>query len=147
MAVKDPRLALAQKRVQALDHLHQCTSRQAELIHQGDLDGLLTLLQGEKQRALLLWGQIEKQWKTAAQDDRPWPDAGQHRLYREQVQRGHELLERIVHLEQQCQQHMHARRQELSAQMQQANRANQAAQAYTGQPQPASGQLDLLSDA
>ncbi|GEM_PF-6054010 len=148
MPQNDLRLALAQKRLQALEQLHQLVCRQAELVEQGDLDELLRLLQGPKQRVLLAWGQIEKRWQAAAREDCPWTDSQQQRLYQNQVRQGQQLLERIVALEMQCEQRMQSRREELGRQIQQIHHSHQVAQAYAQGPQPSpSGQLDLLSDA
>ncbi len=148
MAQIDLRLALAQKRLQTLEQLHQLVCRQVQLVEQGELDELLSLLQGPKQRVLLAWGQIEKQWKTAAQEQCPWQDAQQHQLYRNQVQQGQRILEQIVLLEQQCEHCMRSRQKELEQQIQQVHHSHQAAQAYVQGPhEPTPGQLDLLSDA
>ncbi len=148
MAPVDVRLVLAQKRLQTLEELHRLACRQAELVEQAELDELLRLLQGPKQRVLLAWGEIEKKWQAAAGEDRPWDDPQQRRLYRDQVQRGQQVLERIVALEQQCEQRMQSRREELGRQIQRMHHSHQAAQAYgQGPHEPAPGQLDLLSDA
>lgn len=148
MPQTDIRLLLAQKRLQALEQLHRLVRRQAELVEAGQLDELLQLLQGAKQRALLAWGQIEKKWRETAREQLPWDDPQQQRLCQEQLRQGRQVLERIVALEMQCEQCMQSRREELGRQIQQMHHSQQAAQAYSQGPQVASpGQLDLLSDA
>ena len=115
-----------------LEQLLAVGQRQSELINEGDLPTLLQLL-STKQRLILALRSTENELAPYQQEDpeaRVWPSPESRAECAADAEVCNRLLPQVVALEKSHEEQMTTRRDEVSAQLQQAQSAQVASSAY-----------------
>jgi hypothetical protein len=133
---------------QCLVQLRDMGRRQAELIEEGNMTGLLELLTA-KQRHLEQLRQIERgldPFRDQDPEGRRWRTIEDRRRCSKQTEECERLLAEIIDREKQSEGVLLRRRDEAATRLQSAHMAERAREAYTEQRPSEVKQIDLLSN-
>jgi hypothetical protein len=134
---------------QVLEQLRELARRQTDLVGEGDMTKLLSVLAAKQSRLNELQA-VERRldpFRHQEPDSRQWPSPDDRQRARQAAERCEALLSEIVLLEKHSQSDLIRRRDEAAARLQGTHSAAVARSAYVASPPLASGQLDLSSEA
>lgn len=139
---------VAQKR-EILTQLHGLTERQWQLIRDGDMARLLSLL-AAKQSFLNHLQKVERHidpFRMQDPEQRQWRSPTLRQEVRRAASESEALLEQILKVEQQCESQMTHRRDDAAARLQGIHDSTQARAAYLQGEMMRPSQLDISSDS
>jgi hypothetical protein len=128
-----------------LVELRQLAERQADLIREGDMGRLFSLL-AVKQGRLNELVRVDRQldpFRAENPDDRCWHAPGARESCRELVARSAALLEEITRIERTCESDLIQRRDATAAVLQGMHQGSQATQAYGSMEMISGSQFDM----
>ncbi len=141
--------ALIDRKHACLVQLRELGGQQMRLVEGGDMGELLGVL-AAKQQLIQRLQQIEGELEPYRAEDperRCWASAEARARCANQAEACAALLDEILTQEKQSESRLTVRRDEVARRLQGAHSATQARSAYTQQSGPASGLLDLSSEA
>lgn len=144
----DTLLELVGEKHDCLLHLNTMGQKQAELIQQDDMSGLLDLL-AAKQRLLLKLRAIEKRldpFRSQDPQQRCWRSPENRQLCAEKLQECEAILAEIISREKGSEDELTRRRDATANRLQGAHAAGIARDAYSAEEARRNNQLDISSD-
>jgi len=139
---------LIRRKRSCLAQLRHMGTKQLELVRAGNINDLLELL-ATKQHVLIQVQQFERQLDRFRGEDpqkRRWRTPEARQACAADLAECERLLARIMAQEKQSEQELVQRRDEAAARLAGVHSAGEARSAYTAQPQPAAGRLNLVSE-
>jgi hypothetical protein len=140
--------ALIDAKLAVLVQLHELARRQLDVIADGELTTLLTLLAG-KQRLVLALQQLDAQLAPYAKQlpqERQWSSPAARERCQHQATRCEAVLRELLTFEQTAEQKLQAERTATADRMAALERSSFAHQAYLNSPQPVGGGLHLSAE-
>ena len=141
--------SLIDKKLVVLERLRQLSLRQPELIQEGDMTSLLTIL-GAKQTLLNELHALEREidpFRAEDPDQRVWRSTDDRLRCRQASERCETLLQEVMLIEQQCESSLSKRRDDVADKLKEFHHAAHATAAYVDfAPHMATSQLDLMSE-
>lgn len=138
-------LQCMQQRCELLEALRTLAESQAMNVDQTEIDLTLSVL-GRKQALFEELAEVQQKLQPYLQDDpesRLWSSAEQRHQCRQLAQRGQQLLQETMHIEQQTLQEMTSRRDAVAAQLQDGQDSILAQTAYQADSLLGAGVLDI----
>ena len=136
------------KKHDVLEQLRQLSRRQMDLIGEGDMTGLLSVL-NVKQNLLVALQAVERDLDPFRQQDpdqRPWRTVADRQRCRQVSDRCDALLQEVMLIEKQSEAALRHRRDAVAHRLQGMHSASHARAAYVETLPPTMSQFDLTSD-
>ncbi len=139
--------ALIDNKFRCLVDLREMGVRQLEMIHGGQMTGLLKVL-GAKQNLIQRLQRIERAldpYRHQDPESRPWGSQQQREKSARELEACEKLLAEIVDQEKQCQTELTLRRDQAAVQLREVHHADEVRGTYRDTDPRKSRQLDLAS--
>jgi len=140
--------ALIGKKLAVLEPLRELSRRQSELIAEGDIQRLLSVL-AAKQTLLAELQKLEHQLAPFRRQDpesRVWRSPQERERCRQLVERCEALLSEVMVIEKQSESEMAQRRDAALSRLEESHSSAEATRAYIRSPGPQRANFDLSSD-